>query len=585
MNLRWTFGYYIAGLALAASLAALLFTMVVSSSSNRGLPSDAGDFLRSVDLSPLDRAAVHSEGRVKSFDSFAQEMLGLISGPRRIAGLPPDLAYLDLMLRPARYTDTPLIFVKQKTMRERLAASIEAHAAGPAVIAAMKSFRESGLIALPFFQIESVNDLMNQWDQDLVRTAKHVGAIRTSLNLSNPNRLLAMLTMIPPPDARADSPWLSLADLWTGEPRIVAGVGALESVNPALFADLRARFDSVVTAWQREDAPATNAALAELCRLLPASAPSLYPGQRRLAMESWYFRAGHLTWGWMIYLLSLVLLLMATVYRWETARSIGMGVFTFAFLLHSTALVWRWYVSGRWPNSNMFEAVTTSVWFGVAVAMVIEALARRTPLRNLFALGASGAAMGGLMAAHYLPELNPSINNMMPVLHDLWLYIHTNVVIASYALIAMAAVTATLYLLRRILGGTPDYARAGGAAALLDAPASPAGDPAVAARTSLGEVFDGATMILMELSFVMLWTGIIMGAIWADHSWGRPWGWDPKEVFALNTFLVFLILVHVRLKARDKGLWTALLAVAGAGVMIFNWIVINFVISGLHSYA
>ena len=92
-------------------------------------------------------------------------------------------------------------------------------------------------------------------------------------------------------------------------------------------------------------------------------------------------------------------------------------------------------------------------------------------------------------------------------------------------------------------------------------------------------------MLLMELSFVLLWAGIVMGAIWADHSWGRPWGWDPKEVFALNTFVIFAILVHVRLKSKDKGLWTAILAVIGCAVMLFNWIVINFVISGLHSYA
>ncbi|HBS29232.1 MAG TPA: hypothetical protein DEB06_07225, partial [Phycisphaerales bacterium] len=169
-----------------------------------------------------------------------------------------------------------------------------------------------------------------------------------------------------------------------------------------------------------------------------------------------------------------------------------------------------------------------------------------------------------------------SINNMMPILHDLWLYIHTNIVIASYALIAMAAVTALLYLVRRAFGGSPDYARAGGAAGIIDASDR---------RAPLGEVLDGATMTLMELSFVMLWCGIFMGAIWADHSWGRPWGWDPKEVFALNTFIVFLLLVHVRLKVKDKGLWTAILAVVGCGVMMFNWYVINFIISGLHSYA
>ena len=106
-----------------------------------------------------------------------------------------------------------------------------------------------------------------------------------------------------------------------------------------------------------------------------------------------------------------------------------------------------------------------------------------------------------------------------------------------------------------------------------------------ASAVSLGQVFDGLTMVLMELSFVLLWAGLVMGAIWADHSWGRPWGWDPKEVFALNTFIVFVVLVHVRMKTRDKGLWTACLTIAGCAVMLFNWVIINFVISGLHSYA
>ena len=105
------------------------------------------------------------------------------------------------------------------------------------------------------------------------------------------------------------------------------------------------------------------------------------------------------------------------------------------------------------------------------------------------------------------------------------------------------------------------------------------------AKPTAGQVFDAATMVCMEVAFIMLWTGLVMGAIWADHSWGRPWGWDPKEVFALNTFIIFLLLVHVRLKVRDKGLWTAVLAVVGFQVMMFNWIVVNFVIVGLHSYA
>jgi ABC-type transport system involved in cytochrome c biogenesis permease subunit len=104
-------------------------------------------------------------------------------------------------------------------------------------------------------------------------------------------------------------------------------------------------------------------------------------------------------------------------------------------------------------------------------------------------------------------------------------------------------------------------------------------------RAPLAAVLDGSTMLLIEGAFVTLWVGIILGAAWADVSWGRPWGWDPKEVFALNTWLIFVGLIHIRLNVRDKGLWTAILAVAGFAVMMFNWVGVNYFIVGLHSYA
>ena len=87
------------------------------------------------------------------------------------------------------------------------------------------------------------------------------------------------------------------------------------------------------------------------------------------------------------------------------------------------------------------------------------------------------------------------------------------------------------------------------------------------------------------MAFVMLFVGIILGAVWADYSWGRPWGWDPKEVFAMNTWLVYAILIHVRFVVKRRGLWTAWLSVAGCLMMAFNWCFVNFFIVGLHSYA
>ncbi len=96
---------------------------------------------------------------------------------------------------------------------------------------------------------------------------------------------------------------------------------------------------------------------------------------------------------------------------------------------------------------------------------------------------------------------------------------------------------------------------------------------------------DWVHLIILNIVFVVLFVGIILGAVWADYSWGRPWGWDPKEVFAMNTWIIYAILIHTRFIVKSRGLWTAWMSVAGCLMMAFNWCFVNFFIVGLHSYA
>ena len=538
-------------------------------------------FHEQVDLRPLDGVAVFSEGRLKSFASFANTQMQFVTGPRRIDGQGSDFTYLDLMIRPKAYEEADIVYVKNKEVRARIAQA--ALAADPALAEGMKAFEKSGLVSQPVLKMEPVRQQLLAMEKDLIRTAKEMDAMKGALSVLDPQFLLSSLRMIPPGDGSADRPWASIGDIMLlgadpaqlpanlRERKVEPIPGIDEARQRALAADWRA----FVIAWQQGDAAAVNARVKAIADALPALVPAAYPSKDRLAWEGWYFRSGNLSKTWMLFLVSTVLLLLALVYRWPWAMKAGMVSFAIAAGMQTFAVMLRWYISGRWPNSNMFEAVTTAAWMGTALALAAEAwFLRRTAMRGVVALGAAVTSMVALMAAYLLPvQLNPNISNMMPVLHDVWLYIHTNVIIFSYALIFMAAVSSAAYVVWRIVGNGPAYARVGGAG------------QAFAPASSLGETLDGVTMLLTEVSFVMLWAGIVMGAIWADHSWGRPWGWDPKEVFALNTFIVFALLIHVRWKVQDKGLWTALLAVVGAAVMLFNWIVINFVISGLHSYA
>jgi cytochrome c-type biogenesis protein CcsB len=548
-------------------------------------------FADAVDLAAFGALAVHSQGRVKSFESYASSYMSLVSGPRRIDGRSPAFTYLDMMIRSDHYLHHDVVYIKMKQIRAQIIHALEAAGMDgtmPDFRRRMRAFMKTGLISQELLSGSAVQMVFSQLRTDLMRTAGKIEDIETAMSLTNPRLLRGNLTLAPDPRGGFDDPWMTLDDLAAAQAHAHEDLG----LDPQLHGLLVSQWTEFIEGWREGDAARVNGASAQLAALLPQVNPELYPAPSRLGWESWYFRSHNMTWVWMIYLLALVPLLASVAYRWPAAHWVGLGMFAVAFGLHTFAVMLRWYVAERWPNSNMFEAVTTAAWFGGCFAMLMEVFVlRRTPMRNLFALGSAVASMVALMCAKFLPlQLNPSISNMMPVLHDVWLYIHTNVIIFSYCLIFLAAVTATLYLARRgwmwMRGaeGTSEFARVGGAGSLMmtrpDGSSNLAGD-----RTTFGQVLDGSTMILMELAFILLWSGLVMGAIWADHSWGRPWGWDPKEVFALNTFLVFLVLVHVRLKVRDKGLWTAFLAFIGCIVMLFNWIVINFTIAGLHSYA
>lgn len=583
---------------------------------NGAIANDAnasGAFASQVDLVPLEGIAIMSEGRIESMGSFSFRYMQNISGGKKIGAQSPLFTVLDLAIRPEAYQDADVIRVKNAEVRARLAQALLQ--SDPSLQERMRGFQSHGMISRELLWSDqnrtwqsNVAPLMRQLSSDLIRTSKQADQIRGAIALMQSDEIRARLRAVPPtplasaPMTASSGGGSSIANAAQNTAIQANLVPSIQwqtldpttdpTTDPATdpATDLatdptRLPWEQLQFAWRAGDANGVNAAAKSLATATANIDAAAYPSHDRLWWESWYFRTGQMTWTWFVFFGSVALLLLGVSWNWPWARRAGMVVFGAAFILQTAALLLRWYISDRWPNSNMFEAVTTSAWFGSCLAIVVEIVLRRTAVRGLFALGAAVASMTALMACALLPAyLNPTISNMMPVLNDIWLYIHTNVIIFSYALIFMAAVSAALYLVWRWHGGAATYARIGGAGEMM-ALLNTTVPTAQMKQNSVGEILDGVTMTLMELSFVLLWTGLAMGAIWADHSWGRPWGWDPKEVFALNTFVVFALLIHTRWRSKDKGLWTAVLAIIGAGVMLFNWIVINFVITGLHSYA
>ncbi len=351
---------------------------------------------------------------------------------------------------------------------------------------------------------------------------------------------------------------------------------------------------------------AANEGITQLATLLPAVNAAEYPSPFKRDLELWYSRSFNGTLIAFIYAAAGTLFAVAAAGGLKKMRRPAMICFTVALGCHIAATLVRWYLAGRIPNQNEFESLLGAALLGCLIGWGLEVWRKN----NLFGMAFSAVGFLAMTACFVFPfvvgtDMGASIGRVAGILSTTyWLYIHVNVVIWSYALIAASFVLGSTYLLTRLWhwinplepgdlphdAGLPVFARGpgGGAATAGTLTASvPSMSAAVAAsRRTVLEQLDAANMVILQMAFWMLGTGIVFGAIWADVSWGRPWGWDPKETFALVTWIVYLIIVHVRfVTPRHKATWTAALSIAGFAIMLFNWIGVNFFLAGLHSYA
>ena len=293
----------------------------------------------------------------------------------------------------------------------------------------------------------------------------------------------------------------------------------------------------------------------ELVQRLQATNPSLYPARWRLRLEVIYNHLGPFRIARLFYLLAAVLLLLFAVnVQWVRLPGIGIGLYGAALLIHATGILTRVVLGGRPPVSNFYETMLWLPFVGAVLALVFERIYRS----GFFGFSGGILAAIVLLLADHLP-LDPSISPVVAVLRsNLWLTIHVLTVVGSYAPIALATVLAHLYGWFFLAGGEQH-------------PALP----------SLSRYLYRS----IQVGVVLLSAGIMLGAVWANASWGRYWGWDPKETWALITLLWYLSVLHGRFAGWLKGVWMALCTIAGFFLLLMTYYGVSFYLVGLHSYA
>lgn len=536
--------------------------------------------------------AVQDRGRYKTLDSFARETMADMVGDESLPGLSPLASLMEWLFNSDAYSDTPVIKAGSRAIRIRLARLFEGDQQ-------RRILETKRLTPRELFDPRVQSALAEMETEPMKRNA--VGRLRGAQAYAT--RLREFVTIVPQPGGDDVAPWAppqqALANLTDAQ---LAQLGLSRSelpdearepipnMSPEQALHVVTTWSSLRSAWRKADVKSTQRYLDQLAGLLPAlAAEGVYPSRSQLRAEAHYYAFGKFTFGWVVYFLAFLVSIWTLVTRWRTPWVITMTLMIVGLAIHAYGLSLRWAILDRIPVANMFEAVVASAWMGIVIALVFEYFLKT----RVFLVGASATGFFALLAGgHVLP--GAELGTIPAILDDIQLRIHTVLIIASYALIFLAAVIAVIYLigfytvwLQR--AGSPALQAAANDAAVsherpLWAGATP-GDEVGANRLPqwLNDI-DWSHLIIINMVFVLLFLGTITGAWWADYSWGRPWGWDPKEVFAMNTWIIYAILIHVRFVVHRRGLWTAWLSLLGCAMMAFNWFFVNFFISSVHSY-
>ncbi|UZJ25157.1 c-type cytochrome biogenesis protein CcsB [Rhodococcus antarcticus] len=241
----------------------------------------------------------------------------------------------------------------------------------------------------------------------------------------------------------------------------------------------------------------------------------------------------------------------------------GVALVALGLALHVGSLVLRGISAGRAPWGNMYEF--TSLATAVTVLGTLVVLGRHTvrPL-SVFVLLPVVVLMfigGTTLYATSAP--------VVPALQSYWLVIHVSVIATASGVLLLSGIASLLFLLRRHHAEGAEGSSTVGRLARLPG----------------AQVLDRVAYRTAIFAFPLFTVGVILGAIWAEAAWGRFWGWDPKEVTAFITWVVYAAYLHARATAGWRNTRAAWINVVGTGVVLFNLFFINIVVSGLHSYA
>ena len=520
----------------AIALFTILLFLAKSSHAQHSVASDT----HGLDFKQFGLLAIQDNGRRKPIDTFAKQTLIQLTGRSTYtdkAGrqwMPEDFV-LSAVLETRDWKEEPMVLVSLGKLKEQIGLEKTQRRFS---FAQLIGSAELQRIATDARERKRAEKPLDRVQQEALTVSDRLALFARVMDGS-------ALLIVPSPKNEID-PWV---------PPLPAAIASYYNESQSEATELP--LQEMIAAYNQADSFKFSRSANQLREKLRALSPSVYPIESNLRLEYFYNHfEGFYRAIWFYGIAFLTLLIAHLRNRGHALRNLGVVIALVALAFHGTGIVLRCIIAGRPPVTNMYESI---IWVSFAASffgMIFFARYRT----SIYLLASLPATLVALLLVHQMPIAMPaSIDPLVPVLRDnFWLTIHVLTITLSYAAFLLACAFGHILLFR--------YAR------------NPRG-----ARADASMHF--WLYRVLQLGVLLLAAGTILGGVWANYSWGRFWGWDPKETWALIALLCYITTLHGRL----AGWWTEFGLVVASVVcflaVLMAWYGVNFVLGkGLHSY-
>jgi cytochrome c-type biogenesis protein CcsB len=493
-----------------------------------------------------------SAGRMKPMDTLSTEILAKIyRGSSFKVGdvsLTPNQVVLGMMAKPDAYREIKMIRTKNEKINRLIGAKADAKYASFAQFFTDPDRLRGYKIA------QQVDEAVRKQPKERDLFDKAVLKVDERVNISYSVYSGMLMKIWPKPNDENNKWYPTIEALQTFMPKNAEKVRAIAF---EWFSGL----DKATRTGDWSDADNGIEKIAEYQKFYGAS---VMPSDGRIDAEMFYNKSNiferifpiYFLLGFILLILSFIKILKPSFNMGATSK-IALGLLSVLFLAHTFGLGLRWYISGHAPWSNGYESMIYISWATVFSGFIFS---KQSPMTM-----ASTAILTGLilMVAH-LNWMDPQVTNLVPVLNSYWLSIHVAVITASYGFLGLGALLGFITIILFILKNKNNEKHL---------------------SSSIKELNAINEMSLM-IGLALLTLGNFLGGVWANESWGRYWGWDPKETWALVTILVYAVVIHLRfIKSLYSDFNFAVISLLSFTSVLMTYFGVNYYLAGMHSYA